>query len=180
MSVRRNPNHRTARGAEGRPRPSIRQERLSSLPPPSPEERRGHRPPRADRNREDHVRRPTQRGSRPEPGSLSTQESVLGGSPGLLRRHGAPRLSREDCQKRLTTAIKPQYVDKLSKVYSGRVRDLLTKIDRRGRLAELTASLELDSFLDRDISQLSGGELQRMAIAATMLKDADIYFFDEP
>src|SRR6266705_5369341 len=33
--------------------------------------------------------------------------------------------------KRLTTAIKPQYVDKLSKVYSGRVRDLLTKIDRR-------------------------------------------------
>jgi len=81
---------------------------------------------------------------------------------------------------RLTTAIKPQYVDKLSKVYSGRVRDLLTKIDRRGRLPELSASLELDSFLDRDISQLSGGELQRMAIAATMLKDADIYFFDEP
>ena len=28
--------------------------------------------------------------------------------------------------KRLTTAIKPQYVDKLSKVYSGRVRDLLS------------------------------------------------------
>jgi len=82
--------------------------------------------------------------------------------------------------KRLTTAIKPQYVDKLSKVYSGRVRDLLTKIDRRGRLPELSESLELDSFLDRDISQLSGGELQRMAIAATMLKDADIYFFDEP
>ena len=82
--------------------------------------------------------------------------------------------------KRLTTAIKPQYVDKLSKVYSGRVRDLLTKIDRRGRLPALSASLELDSFLDRDISQLSGGELQRMAIAATMLKDADIYFFDEP
>jgi ATP-binding cassette subfamily E protein 1 len=60
------------------------------------------------------------------------------------------------------------------------VRDLLRKTDRQGRLDELTASLELGSFLDRDIAQLSGGELQRLAIAATMLKDADVYFFDEP
>src|SRR3989441_1637930 len=29
--------------------------------------------------------------------------------------------------KKLATAIKPQYVDKLSKIYTGRVRDLLTK-----------------------------------------------------
>ncbi len=82
--------------------------------------------------------------------------------------------------KKLITAIKPQYVDKLSKIYTGRVRDLLTKADKRGRLAELIVSLDLASFLDRDIAQLSGGELQRMAIAATMLKEADIYFFDEP
>ena len=82
--------------------------------------------------------------------------------------------------KELTTAIKPQYVDKLSKIYSGKVRDLLRKTDRQGKLDELTASLELGSFLDRDIAQLSGGELQRLAIAATMLKDADVYFFDEP
>jgi len=82
--------------------------------------------------------------------------------------------------KELKTAIKPQYVDKLNKVYSGRVRDLLTRIDERGRLDELTSSLSLESFLDRDIAQLSGGELQRVAVAATMLKDVDIYFFDEP
>src|SRR2546430_2023336 len=82
--------------------------------------------------------------------------------------------------KKPITAIKPQYVDKLSKIYTGRVRDLLTKADKRGRLAELIVSLDLASFLDRDIAQLSGGELQRMAIAATMLKEADIYFFDEP
>ncbi len=35
-------------------------------------------------------------------------------------------------------------------------------------------------MLDRDLAKLSGGELQRVAIAATMLKDADVYFFDEP
>ncbi len=82
--------------------------------------------------------------------------------------------------KELTTAIKPQYVDRLSKMYTGNVHDLLAKIDRSGRLDELTVALALQNFLDRDIAQLSGGELQRVAIAATMLKDADVYFFDEP
>ncbi len=82
--------------------------------------------------------------------------------------------------RELRTAIKPQYVDRLSKVYSGRVRDLLEKIDTGGRLDEYVASLGLEAFLDRDISTLSGGELQRVATAATMLKDADVYFFDEP
>ncbi len=80
----------------------------------------------------------------------------------------------------LKAAIKPQYVDRLNKVYSGPVRDLLGKIDTSGRLETLVEPLGLASFLDRDIGQLSGGELQRVAIAATMLKEADVYFFDEP
>ena len=80
----------------------------------------------------------------------------------------------------LKAAVKPQYVDRLSKVYSGRVRDLLNKIDTAGRLDTVAEPLGLASFIDRDLGQLSGGELQRVAIAATMLKDADVYFFDEP
>ena len=80
----------------------------------------------------------------------------------------------------LKAAIKPQYVDRLNKVYGGPVRDLLGKIDTGGRLDSLREPLGLASFLDRDIGQLSGGELQRVAIAATMLKEADVYFFDEP
>ncbi|MEK6988199.1 MAG: ribosome biogenesis/translation initiation ATPase RLI, partial [Candidatus Thermoplasmatota archaeon] len=82
--------------------------------------------------------------------------------------------------KELRTSIKPQYVDRLGKMYSGRVRDLLAKIDTQGQLEDLAPRLALESFMDRDISQLSGGELQRVAIAATMLRDADVYFFDEP
>src|SRR5207247_930255 len=45
---------------------------------------------------------------------------------------------------------------------------------------DLAAQLTLQSVLHRDIGHHSGGELQRTAIAATMLKDADVYFFDEP
>ena len=40
--------------------------------------------------------------------------------------------------------------------------------------------LELTNFLDTDINNISGGELQRVAIAATAMKDASLYFFDEP
>src|SRR5438093_1196613 len=82
--------------------------------------------------------------------------------------------------KEIRTALKPQYVDKLPKVAKGTVGDLLKKVDDQGRLDELSSRLYLDSVLHRDIAHLSGGELQRTAIAATMLKDADVYFFDEP
>jgi len=79
----------------------------------------------------------------------------------------------------LSVAHKPQYLDPISKVFSGKVRGLLERTDERGVLDELTAQLSLEPVLDRDIKNLSGGELQRVAIAATMLKDAQFYFFDE-
>ncbi len=82
--------------------------------------------------------------------------------------------------KEIRTSLKPQYVDKLPKVASGNVRTLLENVDQSGRLDVVKEELDLEAFLDRDMKHLSGGELQRTAIAATMLKDADVYFFDEP
>lgn len=40
--------------------------------------------------------------------------------------------------------------------------------------------LELRKLLDRDPDALSGGELQRFAIAVSCVRVADIYMFDEP
>lgn len=80
----------------------------------------------------------------------------------------------------LTTAIKPQYVDKLPAAHKGDVRSLLAKVDGSRRLREIADQLMISNILGRDIQTLSGGELQRVAIAATLLKDADVYFFDEP
>jgi len=81
---------------------------------------------------------------------------------------------------KLRVVHKPQYVDKIPKIASGKVRDLLEKVDERGKLAEITRALQLEPFLDREINVLSGGELQRVAIAATMCREADVYLFDEP
>lgn len=77
------------------------------------------------------------------------------------------------------TAYKPQYVDRIPKSYSGPVRGLLDRTDERGALDSLVENLGLSRLMDREISGLSGGELQRVAIAATAARDAEFYFFDE-
>jgi ATP-binding cassette subfamily E protein 1 len=38
----------------------------------------------------------------------------------------------------------------------------------------------LIQVLDRDVGDLSGGELQRFAIAVVAIQHAEIYMFDEP
>ncbi len=81
--------------------------------------------------------------------------------------------------KGIKTSYKPQYVDRIPKSYSGPVRGLLEKTDERGALWDLIERLGLIALVDREISSLSGGELQRVAIAATAARDADFYFFDE-
>ncbi len=81
---------------------------------------------------------------------------------------------------KLRTAMKPQYVDKLPAVHKGLVRDLLKKVDDNRRMDEVTERLSIRNVVSHDIAKLSGGELQRVALAATLLKDADVYFFDEP
>ncbi len=74
---------------------------------------------------------------------------------------------------------KPQYVDLIPKAFKGKTSELLDKTDERGKLAEIIERLNLSHVLDRRIAELSGGELQRVAIAACAAKDADFYFFDE-
>ena len=81
---------------------------------------------------------------------------------------------------KIRVAVKPQNVDRLPKRITGTVADLLSKVDERNLLEETTQSLGIDHLMDRTVQQLSGGELQRMAIAATILRDVDVYFFDEP
>ena len=76
--------------------------------------------------------------------------------------------------------VKPQYVDLIPRAIRGRVEDLLRKADDKGTLEEVIEELGLRNILDRDIRQLSGGELQLVAIAAALLRDAHFYFFDEP
>ena len=80
----------------------------------------------------------------------------------------------------IKVSYKPQSVDLIPKEVSGKVKELLKNSDERKRLSEVADKLEITKILDQDIKELSGGELQRVAIAAASLKQANVYFFDEP
>jgi len=80
----------------------------------------------------------------------------------------------------LKVVHKPQYVDKIPRVVSGKVGDLLEKVNEREKLGFLTEQLQLKTVWDRTLEVLSGGELQTVAIAATICREADVYLFDEP
>ncbi|MDO9033861.1 MAG: ribosome biogenesis/translation initiation ATPase RLI [Methanoregula sp.] len=82
-------------------------------------------------------------------------------------------------KKSLKIASKPQYIDYIPKLFTGTVRALLKKTDERNKLSEMLPALKLNAILDHDITTLSGGELQRVAIAACLARDADLYFLDE-
>jgi len=81
---------------------------------------------------------------------------------------------------KLKVLHKPQYVDKIPRVVSGKVGDLLEKVDERDKLEPLIEQLQLKTVWDRTLEVLSGGELQTVAIAATICREADVYLFDEP
>ena len=86
-----------------------------------------------------------------------------------------------DLQKNSLTIIhKPQNITNIPKYVSGEVYDLLDRNDNRDKLDKVIDDLNLKEIINRDIGVLSGGELQRVAIAAAYLKDGDIYLIDEP
>lgn len=80
----------------------------------------------------------------------------------------------------LKVSIKPQQVYNLAKVFDGNAKELLEKYDERGRARDLIDQLGLQNSLENKITDLSGGELQRLAVAVTASRESDFYFFDEP
>jgi len=80
----------------------------------------------------------------------------------------------------LKAIIKPQYVDHIPRAVNGCVGEVLMARDQRGMNETLLDLLDLQPVLERNVGDLSGGELQRFAIAVVAVQEADIYMFDEP
>jgi|Deesub1362A_J573_1020465.scaffolds.fasta_scaffold00012_66 ATP-binding cassette subfamily E protein 1 len=81
---------------------------------------------------------------------------------------------------RLRIAYKPQEVYLLPKIIKGKVKTILKKLDETGKVDEVVEALDLRNALNKSVKELSGGEMQRLAIAAAGLKEADVYLLDEP
>jgi len=80
----------------------------------------------------------------------------------------------------LKAVIKPQFVDQIPRAVKGSVQSLLDKKDERNIQDEVCEILDLNKVKDRNVQDLSGGELQRFACAMVCIQHADIFMFDEP
>ncbi len=79
-------------------------------------------------------------------------------------------------------SYKPQYI-RID--YDGTVENLLVetlkeKLTDAFTKNEIIKPLGVDSIYNKDVKNLSGGELQTLAIAVCLAREADIYLLDEP
>lgn len=107
--------------------------------------------------------------------SMTEWEEVLDHYAGTAVRDYLEGVSRN----KIKTSQKPQYVDMIPKKFKGKVSDLVSRVDERGVLKDLVSKLDIENIMERRIDELSGGELQRVALAACVAKEADFYFIDE-
>ncbi|MGH0154673.1 UNVERIFIED_CONTAM: hypothetical protein FKN15_027863 [Acipenser sinensis] len=82
----------------------------------------------------------------------------------------------------LNVSYKPQ---KISPKFKGSVRQLLHEKIRDAYthpqfVTDVMKPLQIESVIDQDVQNLSGGELQRVALALCLGKPADVYLIDEP
>jgi len=82
--------------------------------------------------------------------------------------------------KQIRASIKPQQIHHLAQAFDGTGKELIEKYDERGVSRQLIKDLGLENSMEQQLKELSGGELQRLAIATVASKDTDFYFFDEP
>jgi len=89
-------------------------------------------------------------------------------------------------ENKLKTIVKPQYVDNIPRAIKGprnQVGQLLTRESPNTRVEDfdyVLNTLQLEKLGQREVAQLSGGELQRFAIGMAAAQKADVYMFDEP
>jgi ATP-binding cassette subfamily E protein 1 len=82
----------------------------------------------------------------------------------------------------LKVSYKPQYI---APEYEGTVQELLMSIAKETFTSswyktEILGPLRLNMMLDRNVMELSGGELQKVAIVACLSRKADLLLLDEP
>ncbi|KAK3362114.1 putative ATP-binding cassette sub-family E member 1 [Lasiosphaeria ovina] len=95
---------------------------------------------------------------------------------------GALKPDGDEKVPEMKISMKPQTI---TPKFEGTVRQLFFKKIKAAFLSpqfqtDVVKPLKLDDFIDQEVKNLSGGELQRVAIVLALGMPADIYLIDEP
>ncbi|MEM0324348.1 MAG: ribosome biogenesis/translation initiation ATPase RLI [Candidatus Aenigmatarchaeota archaeon] len=83
-------------------------------------------------------------------------------------------------ENKVRLSYKPQRVDLIPKLLKGKVKDIIDSLKEDKEKIFLILNEFGISILEKNIENLSGGELQALAISISLAKNADFYYFDEP
>ncbi len=117
---------------------------------------------------------------KPNFGNFSGEQSTIDDLIKFYKGTEAQNFFEKLRDGKIKAVYKPQAVDLIPKSTSGTVGDLLKKVDEKGEYEKIIVELELTKFVNSNLNEISGGELQRVAIAACVLRKANLYIFDEP
>ncbi|KAJ3585607.1 hypothetical protein NHX12_014326 [Muraenolepis orangiensis] len=73
--------------------------------------------------------------------------------------------------------ISPKYKGSVRALLHAKIRDAYTQPQF---ISDVMKPMQLESIIDNDVQNLSGGELQRVALTLCLGKPADVYLIDEP
>ena len=107
--------------------------------------------------------------------------NALGKTTFMKILSGIEKSDQNNIENKIKISYKPQYLDSN---YSDNVRNLFytqgSQIDDETFNNEIIRPLSINKILEKNVNTLSGGELQKVAIAICLMKNADIYALDEP
>lgn len=83
-------------------------------------------------------------------------------------------------ENKITACEKIQYVDAMAKATRAVVSKILSAKNENGKMDQIVEVLGLENIMDRRLNVLSGGELQRVALAICLMSNANCLLVDEP
>lgn len=77
-------------------------------------------------------------------------------------------------------SYKPQIIERVDMTVNDALNSINKNFYNDQNWQDIINKLEINRLLNKNIKNLSGGELQKVAIISTLMRDAELYILDEP